>query len=396
MNIYERKNYWKLILLFLAVSIGVGSLWFTNRLVKKLANQERKKVELWAKATNLIIYGNARGESLEFLVSVIQDNETVPVIVVDKDTNLIGKKNVDTTRIADPVYLRAKLKEMKEQNPPIEIPLTANNKQYLYYGRSTILTKLTYYPLIQLGLILLFITVAYFAFSSSRKAEQNQVWVGLSKETAHQLGTPLSSLMAWMEILKLKTTEPELVDELGKDVQRLKKIAERFSKIGSKPNLIVQSLTEIVQNAINYLRTRLSNKIELVYSSNSDVVNVPLNAPLFEWVIENVCKNATDAIEGSGKIHVNISDNAHFVFIDIKDNGKGIAKSKFKTIFKPGYTTKERGWGLGLSLTKRIIEEYHGGKIFVAGSELGKGTTIRIILKKENGKHPSKGAIQTH
>jgi signal transduction histidine kinase len=284
--------------------------------------------------------------------------------------------------MSHPVYLKHKLKEMMKENPPIEISITDNEKQYLYYSRSIILTKLVYYPLIQLGIILLFIAIAYFAFDSSRKAEQNQVWVGLTKETAHQLGTPISSLLAWVEILKLKNQDDSFVFELGKDVNRLNKIAERFSKIGSRPVLVPHNLIEVISNTLAYLKTRSSNKIVFNLISEDEEIMVPLNPPLFEWVIENICKNAMDAIEGDGVINIYVINESRSVFVDFQDTGRGIVKSKFKTIFKPGYTTKDRGWGLGLSLTKRIVEEYHSGKIFVSSSELGKGTTIRVVLKK--------------
>lgn len=382
MNIYKRKIRWKFLLFAGAACIGIGSIWYTNKLVNNLANEERKKVELWAKATNLIANSDASGESLEFLLSVIQNNETVPVIVVDEDTNIIFKRNLDSLKSNDPEYLRHKLHEMMLENPPIEIPILNNTKQYFYYSKSTILKKLTYYPIIQIGVILLFIFIAYLAFSSSRKAEQNQVWVGLSKETAHQLGTPISSLMAWLEILKLKDKENTHFVELEKDILRLNKITDRFSKIGSRPILKPENLLNSINNSIIYLKNRSSKKVNIQLLAENKEIIVPLNSSLFEWVIENVSKNAIDAIEGDGLIQIKITDSDQSVFIDISDNGKGIAKSKFKTIFKPGFTTKDRGWGLGLSLTKRIIEEYHSGKIFVASSELGKGTTFRIILKK--------------
>lgn len=382
MNIYRKKILWKYFLFLCAVIIGLGSLLYTDSLVRKLAIEERKKVELWAKATNLVANSEISGECLEFVFTVIKYNVTVPVILVDSDTNIIMYNNLDTIRVNHPGYLEKKLAVMMDENEPIEIPYLPNKMQYLYYSRSTILTALIYYPFIQLGVILLFILVAYFAFSSSRKAEQNQVWVGLSKETAHQLGTPISSLMAWIEMLKLKNIDQGLIEELSKDIFRLNKITDRFSKIGSQPALVPENLVTIINNTLNYLRTRSSDKIKFEFESEKDEVIVPLNAPLFEWVMENVCKNAMDAIEGEGLIKISISSGTHVTQIDISDNGKGIPKSKKKTIFKPGFTTKERGWGLGLSLTKRIVEEYHRGKIGVADSELGYGTTIRIILKK--------------
>jgi signal transduction histidine kinase len=381
MNIYTRKLRFKYLLFLLAISIGVGSLYYTSKLVEKLAHEERKKVELWAKATSLII-NSEDDRSLLFLVEVIQYNETIPVIVLNEEGDIIMMRNLDSLRIENPAYVEKSLARMREHSAPIEINLGEDQKQYLYYDRSTILTNLTYYPVIQLSVILVFLLVAYYAFSTSRKAEQNQVWVGLSKETAHQLGTPISSLMAWMEILKEKLREEKFVGELEKDVHRLEKITDRFSKIGAKPKLRDENLNDVVESAVAYLQTRSSNKITFEVITTDTPIVLPLNVLLFEWVLENICKNAMDAIEGEGAIKVSVIDNNKFVFIDIGDNGKGIPRRKHKTIFKPGFTTKERGWGLGLSLTKRIVEEYHGGKVFVANSEPGKGTTIRIILNR--------------
>jgi two-component sensor histidine kinase len=383
MNIYRKKIRWKFFLFLCATAIGIGSLWYTNKLVKKLATEERKKVELWAKATSLVPKKDIKGESLDFLFSVIQSNTTVPVILADKDTTILMYRNLDSLKVLNTAYLEHKLKEMMEENAPIEIEYMPGKKQYLYYSRSIILNKLTYYPFIQLAVILLFILVAYFAFSSSRKAEQNQVWVGLSKETAHQLGTPISSLLAWLEIIKGGEYDKIPAHELEKDVIRLSKITERFSKIGSQPVLTSSDLIAIIQNTLTYLRSRSSDRINFLLETSVDSLQIPVNAPLFEWVLENVCKNAMDAIDGAGEIKLILKENTHSVVLDIVDNGKGIPKSQHKTIFKPGFTTKERGWGLGLSLTKRIVEEYHKGKIFVENSEVGKGTTIRIILKKQ-------------
>jgi len=255
-------------------------------------------------------------------------------------------------------------------------------KNYIYYRNSTLLTKLAYYPYIQLAVIVLFVLVAYFAFSESRKAEQNQVWVGLSKETAHQLGTPTSALMAWAELMKEKDPDKEMVKELEKDVNRLEKITERFSKIGSKPVLIKNNIIQVLKETLEYLKSRTPGKIQyqLIYAENE--IYIPLNSSLFEWVIENLCKNSADAMNGNGIIQINVKDNTQVLYIDVHDNGKGIPKSKFKTIFKPGYTTKQRGWGLGLTLAERIIEQYHSGKIFVHQSDPVKGTTIRIVLRK--------------
>jgi len=382
LNIYEKKLRWKFLLFVSAVIIGLSSLWYTSKLVKKLADEERKKVELWAEAQLQIINADLSDQNLDFYVKVLQNNETVPVIVVDTSDNIIFKRNLNSKKIDSPVYIKRKLAQMKEFTAPIEIVISNEEKQYLYYSKSIILKKLTYYPYVQLGVILLFIMVSYFAFSYSRKAEQNQVWVGLSKETAHQLGTPISSLLAWLEMMKLKTANKDMLAELDKDIKRLEKITERFSKIGSRPLLKKENIQNIITTAINYLKSRSSDKIAFNINMPSEELILPLNSSLFEWVIENVCKNAIDAVNGSGEIELSITDHTQVIYIDVSDSGKGISKSKYKTIFKPGYTTKERGWGLGLSLTKRIIEEYHDGKIFIHESEIGKGTVVRIVLKK--------------
>jgi signal transduction histidine kinase len=274
------------------------------------------------------------------------------------------------------------LEEMKLEHQPIKIPVL-NEEQYIYYHNSTLLSKLTYYPYVQLTVIALFIIIAYLAFSASRNAEQNQVWVGMAKETAHQLGTPLSSLMGWLEYLKSTGLEESTAMEIAKDIHRLETVTDRFSKIGAKPILTPAPIKEVVENSLKYLGSRVSQKVEVGFEiSCSEETMVPLNQPLFEWVVENIVKNAVDAMEGEGKIMVHIGEKGKTIFIDIEDNGKGIPSGDFKRIFRPGFTTKTRGWGLGLSLAKRIIEQYHRGKIFVKQSEVGKGTTFRIVLKK--------------
>ncbi len=383
MNIYTRKLRWKFLLFIAAVSIGVSSLWYTNILVRKLAVEERKRAELLAEAQQKFVNAELTDKNLDFYGKVMQNNETVPVIVVDSLDNILFMRNLDSSKMDNPRYVEKKLKQMKEGGDPVIINLTPTERQFLYYSKSTILTKLTFYPFVQLGIILLFILIAYFAFSSSRNAEQNQVWVGLSKETAHQLGTPISSLLAWLEMMKLRTREADLLTELEKDIKRLEKITERFSKIGSKPVLKKENLISVISTAVNYLKTRSSGSIKFNVHLTAEELLVPLNASLFEWVVENICKNAIDATNGKGEVDIFITDHNQVVYVDVSDTGKGISKSKFKTIFKPGYTTKERGWGLGLSLAKRIVEEYHDGKIFVHQSELGKGTVIRIVLKKQ-------------
>jgi signal transduction histidine kinase len=382
LNIYKQKQRWKLLLFIFAVIIGLTSLRYTNQLVKKMSREERKKAEMLAEAWKQIIKAEANDPNLNFYTRVIADNETVPVIVVDSLNNILFTRNLDSVKQKNPQYLIRKLQQMKANSGPIIITLSPVEKQYLYYNQSIILTQLAYYPYIQFGIIFMFILVAYFAFNTSMKFEQNQVWVGLSKETAHQLGTPISSLMAWVEMMKIRKGDSEMLIELEKDVNRLEKITERFSKIGSKPALVKDNVITVILTAVNYLRSRSSGKIRINLNLPAYEVIVPLNAALFEWVIENLCKNAIDALNGQGQIEIALTDFTQVIYIDIRDTGKGIPKSMFKTIFKPGFTTKKKGWGLGLSLAKRIVEAYHDGKIFVHQSELNKGSVIRIVLKK--------------
>ena len=383
MNIYYRNTIWKLALLIFAVIIGLFSLLYTENLVKRLKVEERKKVELWAEATRLLINSSDSSEYLPFLSSLNENNNTIPVILTDGSDNIISARNFDPVKIKDINFLKTELARIKGKISPIIIDIGAGQINRIYYRESIILRKLTYYPYVQLSIIILFIAVSYMAFSSSRKAEQNQVWVGMSKETAHQLGTPTSSLAGWIEILQLKHPEITITEELSRDLARLERVAERFSKIGSRPDLEEENIIEVINQTIDYLRSRTSSKVVIrTDSDNLKDVLIPINSALFSWVIENVCKNAIDAITGDGEINIRISENEQNALIDISDNGKGIPKSAFKKIFKPGYTTKQTGWGLGLSLAKRIIEEYHDGKIFVRHSEIGKGSGIRIIMKK--------------
>ena len=382
MNIYTRKQRWKKLLLILALLISAGSLWYTNRLVIKLQEEEKKKIEIWAKATGSLS-STTVDTDVQFQLEIIQNNSTIPAILTNSNNEKQSSINIDYLKSLDPNYIKEQIAEMKAQHNPIEITFADNQKNYIYYKDSIILTQLKYYPYFQLLVIALFLFVSYLAFSTSRKAEQNQVWVGMAKETAHQLGTPLSSLIAWLEIIKGKSPDDEFVIELEKDVQRLSTITDRFSKIGSAPALKKENLTTVIENAIGYIRTRSSSKVifSLENAQQYDV-EAPLNIALFDWVLENIFKNAIDAMSGEGNIHVKITDQQQFAYIDISDTGKGIPKSKYKDVFKPGFTSKSRGWGLGLSLSKRIVEEYHEGQIFVKSSELNKGTTFRIVLKK--------------
>jgi two-component sensor histidine kinase len=499
-SIYSKKQQWKFWLFAAAVAIVGITLWYTNTLVNKIAEDERKKVKLWAdavqKKANLVKYTNELFEKIKtderkkvelwaeatkqlskdlsdysFVLKVVADNTTVPVILtdesgkpvtsrnLDKDKeqdknyllaeiaemkklqepieitiykgqknylyfrdsklfselktvlddlvksfisevavnsasvpviytdstklNVIQAGNIDTLKIKDKVYLKTTLATMAEQNQPIEVEFGDGTKSYIFYQESTLLTQLKYYPWVMFSIIGLFLLVAYLLFSTARRVEQNQVWVGMAKETAHQLGTPLSSLIAWLEILRGKGLDKETADEISKDVKRLETITERFSKIGSSPKLDYIDVVSVLQDAVNYMKLRTSKNVVFTMDSGKEkTIEALLNVPLFEWVIENLIRNAVDAMDGKGEIKINISDQMQYVYIDITDTGKGIVKSRYKTIFQPGYTTKQRGWGLGLSLTKRIIENYHAGKIFVKTSEIDKGTTFRIVLNK--------------
>jgi signal transduction histidine kinase len=500
MNIYSKKQRWKWLLFIVAILIIITSLWYTNSLVKRIAEDERAKVKLWAKAvqkkaklikfTNELftkmkleerkkveLYAEATRQLTasdminDFALKVIQDNTTVPVILTDESGEITGNRNLDSLREKDTVYLKEQLNIMKEsyapvtikvykqhvnflyykdskvfsdiklvfdsltksflqevalnsadipviytdssrtiikamnekidsakvntpeklsvtladlsqQNPPLAIDFGDNDVNYIFYAESEILTKLKYYPYIQFGVIGLFLLIAYILFSTARKAEQDQVWVGMSKETAHQLGTPLSSLMGWNEHLRSLGVDDTVVNEMNRDIKRLNTITERFSKIGSQPTLLEEDICLVIQNATDYLKQRTSKNVKYEVLCPAKEIHVQLSVPLFEWVIENLCKNAVDAMDGKGQLTLNVKEIPEGIAIDISDTGKGIPKSKFKTVFEPGFTTKQRGWGLGLSLCKRIIENYHGGKIFVLDSQPNKGTTFRILLNR--------------
>ncbi|TKG90111.1 HAMP domain-containing histidine kinase [Puteibacter caeruleilacunae] len=384
MNLYFKKRWWKIFLLSGAIIIGSISIIVTNVIVDGIEKEERKKVEMWAEATRMITQNDLSGVNLTFIYEIIQKNESIPLIVINQDGKITAHRNLQLEEPIIDENLYKHLEKIRNQYPPIEYKVSETETHKVYYSDSALLIQLRYFPLIQVAVIFVFIIIAYLAFDSSRRAEQNQVWVGMAKETAHQLGTPISSLMAWVELIKLQEPESEIVKELDKDTTRLQKIADRFSKIGSTPRLEMENLDDLITNVVDYLKTRVSDKIEFkTHSFSPNPVFAPLNLSLFEWVIENICKNAIDAMNGDGQISLEVSSSNDHYFLDITDNGKGIAKSKFKTIFKPGYTTKKRGWGLGLSLVKRIVENYHSGKIFVKWSELNKGTTFRIVLKKK-------------
>jgi len=394
LDIYLKRKRGKILLLLSAIIIGVASLLYTNWLTEKMAREERKKVELWAEATkrfaepviestNEAAVQRLNTSYLTLLQEIAEQNTTIPIIIVDENGDFNTDANINYSESRREQVLKNELEKMKGYSEPIPIVLSHENTLYLYYRESNILRNLRYYPVVQLFVIIIFIIVAYFAFDATQRAEQNQVWVGMSKETAHQLGTPISSLMAWIELLKMQNVDPALIDEFESDTKRLEKITERFSKIGSKPELLATNLVEVLLSTVSYLKTRSSEKVKFEMNfTEGDRVEAPLNAALFSWVVENLCKNAIDAMDNNGKITFNLQENGGNVLIDITDTGKGVPKSQQKTIFQPGFSTKKRGWGLGLSLAKRIIEIYHSGKIFIKWSEAGKGTTFRIILNK--------------
>ncbi|MBQ0156558.1 MAG: HAMP domain-containing histidine kinase [Bacteroidales bacterium] len=376
----------KYIFSVLAIIIFLLSIFFSSNLVGEMAKEERQKMEIWADATRQIA---TAGDDFDFTfcLRVIQDNNSIPVVIVDADGYPYQYRNIDIpdkyNGEPDSTFLMSKVESFMTINEPIEIKLDDTTFHKLYYGDSLLLQKLSYFPVVQWGLIFLFFIALLLVLASVRKAEQDRVWVGLSKETAHQLGTPISSLMAWVELLKGMDVDASVAQEIGKDVNRLQTIANRFSKIGSKPECTPVALNEVIDNALSYMRGRVSRRVNITCHYEKELpYNAELNVPLFEWVIENLCKNAIDAMDGNGSIHVEVSENDSKYIVDVSDTGKGIPKSKFKTVFEPGFTTKSRGWGLGLSLAKRIMEEYHHGKIYVLNSTQGVGTTFRIEVKK--------------
>ena len=365
----DRIRQVKFLLVLAAVIIAVTSLLVSHYLVKDLSNEERKKMEVWAEALHALNHADENTD-LSLVLDVMQGNTTIPVIVLDENGEIDDYRNIDDT-----LHLKAYARRMIQAGDTIVV-----GSQMVCYDDSLLLKRLSQYPYWQLGIVMIFVVVAIFALLSSKKAEQNKVWVGLSKETAHQLGTPISSLMAWVEILKENYPDDELIPEMNKDVKRLERIAERFSKIGSLPEKKEGSLNEVLAHVVEYMRKRTSNKVEMICQVPEQEVIIEMNESLIEWVIENLCKNAVDAMEGTGRITLTLFEERHQAIIEVTDNGKGIRKKDISNVFTPGFTTKQRGWGLGLSLAKRIVEDYHKGRIFVKSSELGKGTTFRIEL----------------
>ena len=387
-NIYNSGKWIKYAFLLAAILIAIISSIAFDSLIKKLADEERQKMEVWGDATRAAISQDP-SINMALMLKIIEGNTSIPVFLCDANDSIIAYKNIIFPEHNKDTFKRKKLEELKNKNEPIIIDLGGGTYQYIYYDDSILLKQLLLYPYAQLIIVIIFISVAFTAILSFKKAEQNKIWAGLSKETAHQLGTPISSLMAWTEYLQAKGTEPAVLYEIEKDIKHLQRVAERFSKIGSIPHAEPQNIVFLLQNSIEYMQTRISSKVQI------DMVNPPQKAVfaavdkvLFSWVIENLIKNAVDAMEGQGHISINISDtDEKKIRIDVSDTGKGIPKSKFNTIFNPGYTTKKRGWGLGLSLAKRIITSSHKGKIIVKNSEMGKGSTIRIVLPKKGNEH---------
>ncbi len=376
----DRIRQVKIILVVAAIVIAVASLMVSHLLVKDLQREERNKMEVWAQAMQTLQEADETTD-LALVLSVIQGNKTIPVIVLDHDGQVMDYRNVDIRDKDSDRYVSDYGHRMYNAGHFIQIG-DSIDYQLVCYDESTLLKRLSQYPYWQLGIVMIFVVVAIFALLSSKRAEQNKVWVGLSKETAHQLGTPISSLMAWVEILKENYPDDDLIPEMNKDVKRLELIAERFSKIGSLPEPVDASMNEVLTHVTDYMDRRTSKKVEITTNMPDHDVIVKINASLFEWVVENLCKNAVDAMEGTGKIVLTLLDEESRAVIEVTDNGKGIRKKDVKNVFKPGFTTKKRGWGLGLSLAKRIVEEYHKGRIFVKSSEVGVGTTFRIEMPK--------------
>lgn len=392
-ELYHNNPRLKWIVLAVSFLISIASIYYTNLLVNQLKDRERQQVQLFARAIEYTLNEDFSVNMLFVSEEIINKNNSIPTILVDEQKNVINVRNVDIDSSRNGATIKSQLDdelaEMAEAYDPITIHLYDPDSnelfgtQRLYYKNSFLLTQLTAYPYIQLSVIAIFGFISYLAFSYSKAAEQNRVWVGLAKETAHQLGTPLSSLMAWIEVLREDPgfKDKGLVEELEKDIHKLRIVTERFSSIGSAPILKKENVVSLIQNVVSYLRPRVSSKIRIEVFTLSDTINALVHAPLFEWVIENLCKNAVDAMASSGNIAIKIlRGNEGKIFIDITDTGKGIPRSKLNMVFKPGFTTKKRGWGLGLTLAKRIIESYHDGRIFVKSSEENHGTTFRIVL----------------
>jgi signal transduction histidine kinase len=377
----RRYLNWKTYLIVAALFIVGATLFYSNRLAMRLAWEEKKNIQQVANGIKTMASGS-ENQDFSFILSFIDSNTTIPFIMTDDQNNIIDIKNLDTSRaINGPGFLEDKMAEFRKEHPPI-ISDYGTGRNYIYYGESYLLRQLRFFPYVQMAIIILFLLVVVIAVSSAHRAVQNQVWIGLSKETAHQLGTPLSSITGWLELLRERDENAEAVNEMEKDLGRLQLVADRFSKVGSAPQLEEENLMDRLHGMVDYMQKRSPAKVDISLKTNEEDVPVNISGPLFDWVIENLMRNALDAMDGKGSICVQVTNSPQQVTIDVSDTGKGIARHQVKKVFNPGFTTKKRGWGLGLSLARRIVEKYHRGSIYVKSSEPGKGTTFRIILRR--------------
>lgn len=381
MNIFNQPLLFKRISIVVSFAIVSLILWNTYTFFQKFKQEERIKMEILAEAQKELSRADLNS-NIALPDKIITTNNSIPMILVDENDEIIYANNLDSIKSLNPEYLQKQLELMKKDNKPIEISYDGKNKQFIYYSDSDLLKKLTYYPLALILILVLFLSVIYLFYSSNKAAETNKLWTGMAKETAHQIGTPLSSLLGWIAILKAEKVDETYIYEIEKDVHRLNAIANRFSKIGSVPELKKRDVVLVTKQAFDYLKSRSSEQITFHFSTNENEINTLLNEELFGWVIENLIKNAIDAMLGKGEIRLSIESSEKRVRILVSDTGKGMSKKLFKQVFKPGFTTKKRGWGLGLSLSKRIVEDYHNGRIFVQKSEIGKGTIFEIMLHK--------------
>lgn len=388
MKLGYTPNKLRTLFVFAALLIVTGSVLFTNHLADRLAAEERKKMEIWAEATRQFIMADEHTD-IDFFSTIMEQNTTIPVYMVAEDGRFLFSRNVKEPKQHIGDFYARKIEELKQNTTPIEVHVSDGLTQYIYFEESTLLRQLHYFPYVQFAVIALFVLIAVFTLYTAQRSEQDRVWVGLSKETAHQLGTPISSLNAWSELLSAKYPDDLLLPEMNKDIERLQAVAQRFSKVGSEPSPEPMDILPVLQGTIDYMRSRTSGKVTYVLLSGGQAVTedtppvtAMLNRLLMEWVIENLCKNAVDAMESNGTITISVEQTETKVLVDVADTGKGIDRHRFKDVFKPGYTTKTRGWGLGLSLARRIVEQYHKGKIFVKQSSLGHGTVFRIVLHR--------------
>lgn len=381
-DVYSQKNTWKFLLFLCATGIGIVTLLYTETFLKKLRQEEEKRLYLWAESVNTINRSSSDAE-LTLASLIIESNTTIPLIMTDSEGNIISFRNLDEKRENDQSYLQEQLKKMKAEHDPIEVPFDTDQVNLIYYRNSYLLTQLRMYPLVLLAVIGLLVAVAYLAFSSSRRAEQDRVWTGMARETAHQIGTPLSSLVGWVHLLREQNLEPMIADEIERDIHRLERITDRFSKIGSIPKLENQDLLELIRRTVDYLKSRVARRVDLEFHEpDNGQWQALLNAPLFEWVLENLIRNAVDSLEGEGRVDVRVEQSNNQLKIIVSDTGKGMNVAQQRKVFRPGYTTKKRGWGLGLTLAKRIVEQYHNGQLSVMSSEPSKGTQMLVRIPK--------------